>query len=347
MRRPRMADRDNAGEIRAAGVVLWRPGGSHPPGVEVALIHRPKYDDWSFAKGKLEAGEHVLRAAVREAAEETGLAVTLGRRLHHVSYSYSGRTKRVDYWAATADETAQPFAANKEVDRLDWLPVPEAPKRLSYQRDVELLDVFSGGPARTVPLIFLRHTSAGSRLEWSGADEARPLDPAGSQDAAVLAGLLRCFGVMRVVSSPAERCLATVRPYAHAAGVPVEDDAVLAVAGGARPRPAGDEVAALAARLAAAGRPVVVCAHRENMPTLLAAASAQLGGVPPAGPPLEKAEFVVLHTADGKLVTTERHDAGGDRLGHLRHGAGKAGLTALADAGTLSLLTGSGEGGTA
>jgi 8-oxo-(d)GTP phosphatase len=337
------------GEIRAAGVVLWRPGdpraggsrsgGSRSGGpaaadVEVAVIHRPKYDDWSFAKGKLEPGEHVLRAAVRETAEETGLAVTLGRRLPHVSYSYRGASKRVDYWAATAADPSLPFTPNKEVDRLDWLPVTEALTRLSYQHDTELLAEFCAGPARTVPLIFLRHASAGDRSDWPGEDEARPLDVAGGADAEDLAGLLRCFGPIPVISSPAVRCLATVRPYAQAASVPVEADAVLAVAAddaprfddrtaGQRPgadgpgaqRPAADAAAGLAARLAAAGKPVLVCAHRENLPALLAAACAELGAPPPAGPPLRKAEFAVLHAADRKLVATERHQAGAGLAG--------------------------------
>jgi 8-oxo-(d)GTP phosphatase len=314
-----------AGEIRAAGVVLWQPGGPHAPGVQVALVHRPRYDDWSFAKGKLEPGEHVLRAAVREAAEETGLMVTLGRRLQPVRYSYrvSGAgtapaMKRVDYWAATADDASQPFAASNEVDRLDWLSVAGARTRLSYPHDVELLDEFSAGPASTVPLIFLRHSSAGSRSEWPGEDEARPLDPVGSEDARKLAGLLRCFGVIPVVSSPTERCLATVRPYAQAAGVPVEADSALLVTGDARSGPATSEAAALAARLAAAGKPAVICAHRENIPLLLAAACAQLGGTPPAGPPLQKSEFLVLHTADGKLVASERHQAAGQLAGQTR-----------------------------
>src|SRR5580693_10587153 len=94
-----MGDLPAADEVRAAGAVLWRPAG---PGVQVALVHRPKYDDWSFPKGKLEPGEHVLLAAVREVAEETALEVTLGRRLPPVQYVSGEVSKRVDYWVATA-----------------------------------------------------------------------------------------------------------------------------------------------------------------------------------------------------------------------------------------------------
>lgn len=315
-----MPDGDTAGEVRAAGVVLWRPGdrvvaGSAPASLQVALIHRPKHDDWSFAKGKLEPGEHVLHAAVREVFEETGLRVTLGRRLPPVRYACEGRAsrdedatvKRVDYWAATAEDAWLPFVPSKEVDRLDWLPAAAARQRLSYPRDVELLEEFLAGPARTAALILLRHASAGSSLASPAADLSRPLDEAGIREAAQLASLLRCFGALRVVSSPAERCLATVRPYAAAAGVPVEPEPALLVAKDGGPRAGRAVTAAVASRLAADGQPVVLCAHRENLPVLIGAACDQLGGPPPDGPPLRKSEFLVLHTAAGKLVTAERH----------------------------------------
>src|SRR5580700_5286457 len=92
-------------EIRAAGAVLWRPG---PVGPQVALVHRPKYDDWSLPKGKTEPGEHVLLTAVREVAEETGIRVILGRRLPATHYTVRGRPKVVDYWAAKAADEPQP-----------------------------------------------------------------------------------------------------------------------------------------------------------------------------------------------------------------------------------------------
>jgi 8-oxo-(d)GTP phosphatase len=314
-----MADGSEPAPIRAAGAVVWRQAAV---GAEVALVHRPKYDDWSFAKGKLLPGEHVLQAAVREVAEETGIDVDLGRRLPSVSYLARGAPKHVDYWAATADAEVPEFAANSEVDDLAWLPPAEAEKRLSYEHDLPVLAGFRDGPLRTVPLILLRHASAGQKSQWPGDDLARPLDTGGAQDAGLLASLLRCFGASRAVSSPAERCVATLRPYAAMTGAGVEIEPAFGVAGDHEP--AGDAagscrgddgveaayIARATTRLVASGQPVVICAHRENLPVMLEAACAELGADVPPVRPLRKGEFMVLHRADGKLAAVECYHPG-------------------------------------
>jgi 8-oxo-(d)GTP phosphatase len=312
-----MGDRGTDGEVLAAGALLWRPAGR---GAQVALIHRPKYDDWGFAKGKLTQGEHVLLAAVREVEEETGLRVTLGRNLPSVRYLVDGLPKRVDYWAALVDQASAAFVPNSEVDKLEWVPSSAAGRRLSYRHDADLLAAFTAGPRQTAPLILVRHASAGSKSDWHKSDESRPLDARGRQQAKMLARLLRCFGAARVFSSPAERCTATVRPFAESEGAEVEHVDALAVSAHGRKKgarqPAADPRAHDAARAvasaAADGRPAVICAHRENMPLLLDAACRQLGAAAPAGPPLRKSEFWVLHRAGGKLVAAERHHPEGD-----------------------------------
>src|SRR5712691_7506392 len=96
-----MPDPD-AGGIHAAGAVLWR---REPAGDEVAVIHRSRYDDWSFPKGKREPGEHVLETAVREVTEQRRIRLMLRRRLGQTSYAQLGRAKRLDSWAARAADS--------------------------------------------------------------------------------------------------------------------------------------------------------------------------------------------------------------------------------------------------
>ena len=295
------------GEIRAAGAVLWRPGVDGP---QVAAVHRPKYDDWSLPKGKCEPGEHVLLTAVREVAEETGIRVILGRRLPSTRYPVAtGGLKVVDYWAAKAADVHQAgFTPNDEVDRLDWLDVAAARQRLSYPHDTVVLDEFAAGPPDTVPLILTRHASAGSRAEWQDAghsdDLARPLDPAGREQARLLAWLLRCYGPARVFSSAAERCVATVRPYAAEAAMSVQEVPAFTVGLGSASdaRRRTDEI--LAGAL-----PAVLCLHRENLPVILEGACAVLGAKPPDGGPLPLAGFWVLQIGWNTLACAERHHA--------------------------------------
>ncbi|MEU5423464.1 NUDIX hydrolase [Streptomyces sp. NPDC001407] len=120
--------------IRAAGCVLWRQG----RGMEIALVHRPRYDDWSHPKGKLKRGEKASDCAVREVLEETGMACELGAALPTVCYEVGGRCKEVRYWGARA--VSGVFVPNREVDALLWLPVGEARVRLTQERDRWLVD---------------------------------------------------------------------------------------------------------------------------------------------------------------------------------------------------------------
>jgi 8-oxo-dGTP diphosphatase len=123
--------------ILAAGCVLWRPAPSGH-GIEIALVHRPKYGDWSHPKGKLKRGESLAECAVREVREETGHSCALGPRLPTVRYLANGRPKDVTYWSARALGGA--FTPSTEVDRLVWLPPEEARARLTQPRDQGLLD---------------------------------------------------------------------------------------------------------------------------------------------------------------------------------------------------------------
>ncbi|MFJ1703637.1 NUDIX hydrolase [Kitasatospora sp. NPDC088346] len=129
--------------ILAAGAVLWVPGpvakdGRRRKKPRIALVHRPKYDDWSLPKGKLEPGEGWRAAVLREVREETGLDCVLGDELPAQHYRVNGRPKEVRYWAAVP--TGGGFAPNREVDRLEWLAPRKARARLTHPRDRELVD---------------------------------------------------------------------------------------------------------------------------------------------------------------------------------------------------------------
>ena len=299
--------------VRAAGALLWRDG------PEFAVIHRPRYDDWSFPKGKIDKGEAVLRAAVRETAEETGIVPRLGRRLPTSRYPLPGggrgaptprtgpvrdRTKHVDYWAARPVADAA-FTPNDEVDDLAWLPAVEAAERLSYGHDVDLLREFLRGPLHTTPMVILRHASAGEKLAWRDADELRPLDDRGRAEAADLAGLLHAYGPARVFSSATARCVESVLPYARRVRGNVVTDAAFTI-GDAAPGQGVERLLALAAE----GVPTVVCTHGEIVSELVAGLCRETGEKVPDDPSLRKAEFWVAHVAEGaSMPALERHAA--------------------------------------
>jgi 8-oxo-dGTP diphosphatase len=300
------------GQIQAAGGVLWRDG---PRGTEIALVHRPRYGDWSFPKGKSLPGEHVLLTAVREVAEETGVRAVLGRRLASLSYPVDGQPKHVDYWAARPVSAGR-FTPGTEVDALAWLPPGQARDRLSYPRDVALLDGFLAGPADTIPVILLRHGRSVAKDAWREAghpdDLSRPLSGAGRDQAGALAGLLCSFATAEVISSVAHRCVATVAPYAERAGVPVATEPAFTVdsAAGDAGWDATPAAQKRIADAATAGRPVIICAHRQNLPWLLGQACAAVGAPAPAGPPLRRGAFWVLQVGGGGLASAEQHQAG-------------------------------------
>ena len=144
-------------DVRAAGAVVTRKGG------DVLLVHRPKYDDWSFPKGKLDPGEHAVTAAVREVAEETGLDVRLGPALASQRYRMSnGRWKSVDYWTArvVGSDDVSGYRVNDEIDAVEWVEWTAAMRRLTYPYDRETLTEARPLRRRTRALVVLRHGRA-------------------------------------------------------------------------------------------------------------------------------------------------------------------------------------------
>jgi phosphohistidine phosphatase SixA/8-oxo-dGTP pyrophosphatase MutT (NUDIX family) len=254
--------------IQAAGAVLWRPG---PDGPELACIHRPRYDDWSFPKGKQDPGEHIQLTAMREVFEETGQRMALGRRLPTISYQVAGLPKRVRYWAGRAlpeREGGGRFVPNDEVDRLAWLTPAEVRRRLSRWLDVTVLDAFLAAPVDTVPIILLRHGTSERRSQKYPDDRVRPLAAQGHAQAEALAELLACYGPLSVISSPAVRCIDTVRPFAGKQHAVIDIDPALSESAHAA---APSAVASWVRALIVEGRPTVVCSHRIVLDDVLAA----------------------------------------------------------------------------
>jgi 8-oxo-dGTP pyrophosphatase MutT (NUDIX family) len=208
--------------VRAAGGVLWRTG--EGGALETALVHRPKYDDWSLPKGKPESGEHPLETAVREVVEETGLSVVAGRRSVRTRYAVGlrdGRTapKDVDYWVMHASGE---FVPNHEVDELRWLGLDAAAELVSHAHDRAVLaDLARTDVPRAPTLLLVRHASAGDRSEFDGPDELRPLDRRGREQARRLAEVLPLFRPREVAAAGPLRCRQTMEPLAEALGLGV------------------------------------------------------------------------------------------------------------------------------
>lgn len=230
-RRPKKKEvaRNVSSVIRAAGGVLWRlarTSRSGEPDIEVALIHRPRYDDWSLPKGKLSKNESFLEGALREVLEETGHRVKVGRSLGETRYwkatGGGNREKVVRYWAMQEDGGS--FSPGNEVDELRWLPLSEARELLSYRRDQDVLDRFATGPSPLGMVLLVRHASAGSRQRWTGDDRQRPLDDRGWEQAEGLARILSHFGVGEIYSADFLRCEQTVLPLGEALGVPIKTE---------------------------------------------------------------------------------------------------------------------------
>lgn len=211
---------NNQTVIEAAGVVLWRPSRKH--GIKVAVIHRPRYDDWSLPKGKAEVGECPQLTAWRETVEETGHVPRLGRHIDTISYESAAGRKVVHYFAARV--VGGEFAANREVDEMRWLTLAKARALLTYPRDRTLLDSFMTLPADLATVVLVRHARAGQRDSFPGADSKRPLDRKGKRQAQELARRLQTMHPTMVAAAPLERCRQTVAPLAASLALAVTDE---------------------------------------------------------------------------------------------------------------------------
>lgn len=303
--------------VYAAGAVVWRQTEGK---LRILLIHRTKYRDVTLPKGKVDPGEMLAQTAVREVHEETGIRVHLGVPVGVSRYFMRPkRQKVVHYWAAEATDDAirkSTFVPNREIAALEWVSLKKARKNLSYPVDLEILDEFerlvSDGALRTFPIIALRHAKAASRSDWDGPDAARPLTARGKEQADAIVAPLRAFGIRKIVTSDAVRCVQTVTPLARALDrCPVETQLISQDAW----EDGVSDVRTVIGKRVRSGKPAVICSHGPVLPDILSelalATGTMHGSYVGSASALEVAAFSVAHlsaTNPGSgIISIETH----------------------------------------
>lgn len=279
--------------IAAGAVVVRKHAGRH----EVLLVHRPRYDDWSFPKGKLDPGEHVTTCAVREVHEETGLTVRLGVPLDDQRYRVSAlRMKTVHYWMGQVrgEDDVSGYEPNREIDAVEWVSFDEADERITYRRDRQVLAQASQHRRRTEALVILRHGQAVPRKSWDQDDRTRPLAPEGRVQASTVVPVLDAYGVRDLLSSTSARCTQTLDPYAAATGRRLATDAALS-----EEKVDPGRIQELLGQQSRSRRAAVVCSHRPVLPHLFDALGLDRRKLEPAG-------MVVVHHRRGELHGVEQ-----------------------------------------
>ena len=287
--------------VFAAGAVCWRMVEGR---VKVLVIHRDSHRDVSLPKGKVDPGETLPETAVREIAEETGLAVTLGIPLGVTNYTMpNGREKVVHYWAAEATDEAvhaSAFAPNSEVSALEWLPIRKAMSALTYERDAEIVERFrmlvDEGITRTFAVIALRHAKAVPPYQFRGPDHQRTLTERGLGEARSIVPALASFSPAKIVSSTAVRCRQTVQPLSKALKLPVKTTDALSQDAYESGESGIRDVVAKRVRK---GVTSVLCSHGPVLPDIVREVAFATGAAPAAtisrSGDLPVAGFSVLH----------------------------------------------------
>ena len=311
----------NAGEsakikadVFAAGAVLWRDFTGQ---LEVLLIHRPKHKDWSFPKGKVDKGETLPEAAVREVREETGYIIHLGLPLPDARYTVGKKlTKHVKYWSAEVTTTQKPAADNpKEVDEGRWLPIDQAIKKVSRHSDREQLEklklAYSTGSLRAWQFIIVRHAKAFPRSKWHETEALRPLLAIGTRQSMALTGLLGSWNIPKLLSSPWKRCTATLKPFSAGRGLKISTNRWLSEKANTQ-NP--NKTVKVLKKVMARGQTTAICSHRPMLPTFLDVVSEYCvpglaEKLPQKDPYLSPGEILVAYVRPGsipKIVDFER-----------------------------------------
>ena len=284
--------------VLAAGAVLWRKNSIAQ--VEVLLVHRPRYDDWSLPKGKVEPNEELITCAYREVIEETGFDVHFGPFLMDIEYFVAEGLKRVSYWSARVSDPDKQFHPNSEVDQVGWFTLEDALSQVTRESDREVLETFINAPFDSYPLIFLRHAKALAREEWQGEDEDRPLDILGQQQAKRMLAMYQVYGLQEVHTSDAVRCHATVSDLAYSLGLQ------LIVTGEVseytwRKSKGKERAKEYVKELVKRNTPILLCSHNPVLPRMLEKLTKKIDFDRPENK-LLPAESWILHHNKKKIV---------------------------------------------
>ncbi|GLB67527.1 ADP-ribose pyrophosphatase [Arthrobacter mangrovi] len=300
--------------VTAAGALCWRARRGR---LEVLLIHRPRYDDWSWPKGKLDAGETNPECAVREVMEEVDVTVQLGIPLPSIEYPVASGLKKVYYWAAKL-EKCTPRPDGSEVDEIRWCTPDEASRMLSNPSDREplqaLVDAHRRDELETYPFVVVRHAKARPRSSWARPEGERPLAATGQRQALAVSRLLGAWKPKRIVSSPWTRCMQTIMPYAQFTNGRIRTvDAITEHSAHRNPKKARAAIKGLLDKR----KSTAVCTHRPVLPQVIkvlsAHASDELAAQLPSKDPYLKPGAVIVCQVSvhhpGRILSVEHYDA--------------------------------------
>ncbi|MGO2052656.1 NUDIX hydrolase [Glutamicibacter sp. 287] len=300
-------------DVVAAGAIPWQLRGGE---LHVLLIHRPRYDDWSWPKGKLDSGESIPECAIRELREEVGLRLSLGIPLAATAYSVKGKTKVVYYWAAKVDPALQAVPDGVECDELRWVTAAEAAALLTNPSDLAPLEDLRKAHQKqrleSLAFIILRHAKAKPRGKWTRAEGERPLAATGRRQAQAVARMLDAWQPGNVASSPWTRCVQTVTPYLVQHSLKLKTiRSITEHEAKRKPHKAQRAIEKLVAK----SRSQVICTHRPVLPLIIevlrSRVSAKVAAVLPAQDPfLDPGGVIVAQQAIGakhQFVSVEIH----------------------------------------
>ena len=282
--------------------MIWRKRDNQ---IQIALVHRPRYDDWSLPKGKQDLGESLIACAYRETLEETNLKVSFGPYIGDIEYFVAEGLKKVYYWSARLADDSPEFHPNEEVDLLEWQSLEDAIEKSTRDSDREIIEKFVNTPFDSYPLIMLRHAKALAREEWQGEDEDRPLEQLGQQQARRMLSLYQVYGLTQIHTSDAVRCHDTVEQMAHALKISLTITNKVSEYTWKKYK---EKAIDYAKDLIKVNEPVILCSHNPVLPRMMEKLTKKIDFDYPSNK-LEPGESWILHHNKKEVLQIDRLEA--------------------------------------